>query len=874
MGAQWIPPRYLKEPRPVVLNVRRRLRRQRVAGMIVLLAAGLLALLFNMGDRRPAVTGGGESSAAVSDRPQEWSGHVAKLAETRVETALAKLEQDRPDEALALMVSALAAEPRAADARQLAERILRETTWHFPVLALPHPLPVERLAHHAPSTLWVGLTGETSTLVRWNLESLAIESVLFPLQGESIRSLQVDPGGRRLVVERAGVLLLCDALTLKPLRDLGELPDFATPSSVVVFSADGLLMAHPAMTGSGEDSLVWRIRETQSGEILREAETSGMAKPLSAHLDRHALHVLLAEGTRWTVPVTPVEPETAIPAADAITLLHAAHSSDGRTVLALMDCGPHKAPTLLTLPAGEESDGTLGPLAMLERFPWSLHPGVWNGLLREADDVPIRVEAGGITFLEAAAAPMFAPSDIHAVAASGGLKMTGCGDGTVQVHLTLPLPATHSEAPDKTPDAAAVAAFRQLTAALAAVSHDEAERRFQRVGPSERLHALETCDFTALRRLFPMLDFQPVIDAVASHRRSHPSPAALEPLVARLARAQPDGSGPPSAATSLKQALESESADLIHRHLESAENLPPLLRKLVESRIAWLEDRTADAMAAWPDEFPNMARLRLREDWDGWEQADFTAILEGFGADMETRIALLELPAGHDAATRRELFDRLTDSETLRAVGRRRFARACLQAALAFSKIPDEAGTTLILAEMARTHGGNPAACLRAEARALMQLDDHPKAHDRWILLISEFPIEDHESSDYADAAYTAFENADPRQAMEILAAGMRRFPDEADFALRAGWISLLTGNPQQAYAFLGAGRQSGYPDDKIESALVLLMIAAAQCGESDEAIALHEEVIELNPAWADPQHIEELSWPDEFKASLRQLTW
>jgi tetratricopeptide (TPR) repeat protein len=867
-------PRYLKEPRPVVLNVRRRQHRQRMAGLIMLLAAGLLALLFNMDDRRPAVTGGAESSVAVNDRPEELPGHVAMLAETRVDTALAKLEQNRPDEALALMVSALAAEPRAQDARRLAERILRETIWHFPVLSLPHPLSVERLAHHAPSTLWVGLAGETSTLVRWNLESLAIESVLFPLKGESIRSLQVDPGGRRLVVERAGVLLLCDALTLKPLRDLGKLPDFATPSSVLVFSADGLLMAHPAITGSGDDSLVWRIRETQSGEILRESETSGMAKPLSAHLHRHALQVLLANGTLWTVPVSPAEPETASPAADAITLLHATHSFDGRTLLALSDCGPHQTPSLLILPAGAESDGSLSPLALLERFPWSRHPGVWNGLLREADDVPIRVEAGGITFLQPAVAPVHMPSGIHALAASGALKITGCEDGTVQVHLKLPLPATHSESPDTTPDAAAVAAFRQLTAALAAVSHDEAERRFQRVGPSERLHALDTCDFTALRRLFPTLDFQPAVDAVSSHRRSQPSPTALEPLVSRLARAQPDGSGPPSAATLLKQALESGSADWIHRHLESAENLPPLLRKLVESRIAWLEGRTADAMAAWPDEFPDMAWVRLREDWDGWEQADFTAILEDFGADMETQISLLELPAAHDATTRRELFDRLTDSETLRAVGRGRFARACLQAALAFSKIPDEAGTTLILAEMARTHGGNPAACLRAEARALMQLDDHPKAHDRWILLISEFPIEDHESSDYADAAYTAFENADPRQAMEILAAGMRRFPDEADYALRAGWISLLTGNPQQAYAFLGAGRQSGYPDDKIESALVLLMIAAAQCGESDEAIALHGEVIELNPAWADPQHIEDLSWPDEFKATLRQLTW
>ena len=77
---------------------------------------------------------------------------------------------------------------------------------------------------------------------------LRIDSVLFPLHDAVARSLVVDPTGRRLVIERAGVLLLCDAQTLKPLRDLGKLPQAATPSSVIVFSADGLLLAHPMLT--------------------------------------------------------------------------------------------------------------------------------------------------------------------------------------------------------------------------------------------------------------------------------------------------------------------------------------------------------------------------------------------------------------------------------------------------------------------------------------------------------------------------------------------------------------------------------------------------------------------------------------------------
>jgi hypothetical protein len=94
------------------------------------------------------------------------------------------------------------------------------------------------------------------------------------------------------------------------------------------------------------------------------------------------------------------------------------------------------------------------------------------------------------------------------------------------------------------------------------------------------------------------------------------------------------------------------------------------------------------------------------------------------------------------------------------------------------------------------------------------------------------------------------------------------------DFALRAGWIALLTGNPDRAYRFLLTGRQTGYPPAKLENATAMLAIAAAQAGAIDDAVVFHEQLIALNPAWQDPETIEALEWPEDLKSTLRQLTW
>ena len=107
-----------------------------------------------------------------------------------------------------------------------------------------------------------------------------------------------------------------------------------------------------------------------------------------------------------------------------------------------------------------------------------------------------------------------------------------------------------------------------------------------------------------------------------------------------------------------------------------------------------------------------------------------------------------------------------------------------------------------------------------------------------------------------------------------ILTTGTHRFPNDANFALRAGWVSLLTGNSERAYRFLTTGQRIGYPEEKRENATLLLAIAAAQTGAFEDAQAWYEDLKRLDDDWLDPATIETLEWPEELKASLRQLAW
>jgi len=339
-----------------------------------------------------------------------------------------------------------------------------------------------------------------------------------------------------------------------------------------------------------------------------------------------------------------------------------------------------------------------------------------------------------------------------------------------------------------------------------------------------------------------------------------------------LREIQAAGSYGPAAATALALAMESETPEWIEASLSVAIRLPPLLRTLALSRIAWLQQRRADAISPWPDDFPSFAQIRLTEDWDGWEQADFAPCYHAHLLVLKRELAAYQLATGATAADRSAVAQRLLDPAARSIIGRRRLADNSLTTALALADFPGDSAATFQLASLARTLGAQPVPCLRAEALALTRLGKYKNAHPRWITLLTEYPVATHLSNDYAEAAYTAFEVTEPAQAVEILGTGIQHFPNDSSFALRAGWIALLTNNGPRAYQFLLAGLRAGFPADKRENATLLLAVAAAKAGFPEEAATHFESLLELAPQWAQVTTIEALTWPDDLKTCLREL--
>ncbi len=854
-----------------------------------------------------------------------------QLAQARVEQATNKLDQQQPAEALALLVSALKSDPASETARTLAAEILSKTVWNFPFLTIQHSLPIDQIHAAGPSALWVSLGGDAATTVRWNLETLAIESVLFPVSGQITRSLSFGPESKSVVIERGKVSLLCDAQTLKPIRDLGPLPDFLTPSAVVAFSPDGLLLAHPGHVSETDRSIIWQIRDTATGQTVRTSEpaTTNSPPPLAATLDRERLRVLHADGSLIEMPVSPVEPVKSIPMPEPVKLLNAQFSADGNAALTRHEPGPHQAPVPSIIAYQDQEDGSLESEKLLSRFPWSRHPNIWNGLMSDPEFAPFVVSGSSLKILSGSHAPIDRIAAITAIAFEGNNVITGEQSGLITIHRRLPTPTTNT-APTipSSLDRNSLTALDELCQGISGVHRDEKEGALHRLNPAERLHALESCDFTEILKIFPALDFSPIRNILFELQQREAQATALLPMWDRLARAdltgkswptllkqsstlaetpwhreltaavageetaasrmkkifqQADapgiltairevGSKGPAAASALELALVSDQPDWITACLENATDLPPILRQIALSRIAWLEGKKAKALSPWPEVIYEMSEIRQREDWQGWEQADFTPALEAIRQCVKDELLAIQVPEPSTPEQRKAVAERLADPETVATVGKPRYALACMNAALAFSSHKEESAITFELASTARSLGAPAEPCMRAEALALTAMGDYQKAHPLWIELITEHPLETQIPGDYAEAAYTAFENSDPQQAMTILTTGLHRYPQDANYALRAGWVALLTGNSERAYQFLQVGNRIGFPQEKLENATALLTIAAAQSGAHDDATVHFNDLIRIDAAWAKLETLDSLAWPEELKSSLSQF--
>lgn len=818
-----------------------------------------------------------------------------ELADDRTKLANQHFISGDYGQALALAVSALSLDPENPRARSVAAGVLTTANWQIPEFTLPHGMRVDHLHFAAPSSLWVSLRGAKNTTVRWNLDDLRIESVLFPVRGEKTRSLVFDSTHEWMVVERAGVTLLCNAKSLQPVRDLGPLPQALTPSSAIAFSPDALLVAHPTLAGTDGSAVVWQVRDTKTGELVRSSDPAkpGDPPPLAAILDRKALRVLRQDGSLRTMPVSPLGPvELTAPRADA-RFLHARFADNGCAALVLRDRGAHQSPKVECLRFSPGEDSSLAPAKLRESEPWTRQPCLWTGLYRASTLAP-KTANGAITF-PFIQHPFRSASPFTAAAFSGDRTFLADRNGDVTAYRGISITSRSTDKAPAHADPKILAALKHLCEALAGGTYDETQGKFIEATMDQRVAAAGNCDLQALEAFLPELDPGPAIAALKDFKPVSPPADALAMLTDRLASVEaPElakvfeqaddeavpaaikAAGPkgPAAAKALELALASTRPEWIEACLAGAQDLPPLLRKLALSRIAWLQDRKADAIAGWPDEFPDLEQVRLREDWNGWEGADYSQALEKLRLCVSEELAALVIPENPTAEQRQAVITRLLDPATAKAVGRARFASACLKAALALAPFKEDTEATFKLASLARNLGEDPAPCLRAEALSLTALGDYQQARDRWVTLITEHPAASHLPGDYAEAAYTSFENADPQQAMAILTTGMHRFPNDANFALRAGWVALLTGNAERAYRFLLTGRQIGYPPEKLENATALMAIAAVQTGAAEDAAVFHQDLIRMDAAWKDPATIESLEWPEELKASLRQLVW
>lgn len=907
-----------------------------------------------------------------------------QLASARVEAARLRLQAGAPDEALALLAAALEVDPGNAEAAADFRQVLAVTLWNLPAVEISHRLPVRQLAW-VPPNLWVGLgDGEPagiSTVVRWDIEDLQVQAVMFPGEGP-LNGFEVGPQGGTAVVRRGmggqAVDLLVAAETLRPVCALEPLPAGLVPQAVTATTANGLLIARPAAVSADDPRIVWRIRDAATGGILRESDPAevGAPAPVAAQLDTKRLVVLRTDGSVWEMPVSPVEPVVEYTTDLPGKVLQARWDADGTGALLLLDRGPGLPPlrtagTLRLL----EDDGAADPdapeveamevedpgaeaprmavwtmgepppgPAWWDAVPWVFNGSWWDHLLRDLGDdwVPAAKMTGrGVVFGGVIRAPIDFPSGLNAAVLADGEVITGDAAGEVRLFRALPLPEGlgDPDVPHAPPDPAVAL---QLAMALGGVRHDAGSGRFVRIEAPRRREIVAGLDVRTATSLVPGLDLSATIRAAQGMPLRVAPAAALLPLWDRLARAdrtrrswprwlqlaqdlgdtrwhqdlsealarqgQPGlavrsddpspwlaqervaaaiqagdeaaalaavkaaGGKGPSAATALARALMGDSPGFLESCLAAAADLPPLLRTLGESRLAWLQKRPADAVSRWPEAFPDFAAVRQREDWDGWEQANFAVCYEAHLRDLRGELATYQLRDGATAEERVALAARLLDPATRGIIGRRRLADYGLRLAQVLVDDPERLALAVELAARARALGGEPQPCLRAEALALTRLQQFGEAHARWLALLTDHPVATHRPDDYAEAAYTAFETGDPNQAVEILTAGVQRFPDDAGFSLRAGWIALLTANYGRGYQFLLNGLRVGYPEAQQENANLLMTVAASLAGFAEDAATHYFNLVEMEPAWEDPATVDALEWPEELKQTLRGL--
>ncbi len=310
-------------------------------------------------------------------------------------------------------------------------------------------------------------------------------------------------------------------------------------------------------------------------------------------------------------------------------------------------------------------------------------------------------------------------------------------------------------------------------------------------------------------------------------------------------------------ATALYLAVESQNPALVNHALKKTTELPPALRSFAK--------RESPTNA-------NLEHLRTIEDWHGYESPDFSPLFNRLHRNRHETLTALTLPAQPTEDDISAFSLRLTAPATLETLGKPLLAEKTISVAQRLSEMPEHAATAIQLADHAQTLGTHPAACLRARATAHTTLNDSQSAHTTWIDLITHQPEQAHLPTDYTEAAHSAFETGDARQAIEILNTGLFRFPNFPSTAIRSAWIALLTDHCEDALRYLEHAAKLGLPPAEIETTTALFAIAHAKIGDPEMAASHHAQLTTISPKWNNPENIETLIWPESFKQSLLQI--
>jgi len=310
-------------------------------------------------------------------------------------------------------------------------------------------------------------------------------------------------------------------------------------------------------------------------------------------------------------------------------------------------------------------------------------------------------------------------------------------------------------------------------------------------------------------------------------------------------------------ATALFLSLESGNPSFIGRAAAKAGDMPAALRNLATNGTPPVQE---------------LALLRTEQDWLGYESPDFSPIFRKSSERKSLAISHLSLPEKPSVEDIDSLILKLVDPKMEAEIGRPALAESAIGHASVLAMDPELASHALNLSAIAQRFGSNPALCLRTNATAFTSTGDFTSAHRTWIDLITNQPEADHLASDYSEAAYTAFETGDARQAMEILHTGLFRFQNDVAFAIRAGWIALLTDHSAEALTYLTHATKLGLPPAEIENTTALLAITQSQLGDSETAESYLAQLKAISPKWEDAQNIDALPWPETLKATLREI--